>query len=767
MYEKIFRRDIFITEYFAGSVIRKAGKMVLVGCCALLVVACSDANNLTQAERNATPQALLDEQAFLNSYNATPVNLTGLVQDETGTPVAAASIRIMDSSTSVITDSNGVFNLASLSRINRLIEVSASGYRNEYIPVYLQHPVTVNSVTLPTVVLSADLSTRARMLFGGDVAFGRRFLDVDESTPLTQIPPDDPEALIQASDPESGTREVLSQLRPYYQEADLGVFNFETPVTDTPLTPHPEKDFVFYTLSASLPAISWLGVDFVSMGNNHVYDYLESGLIDTMNHLNAAGIPFAGAGLTSADAFRAYRTQLKGSDYGFLGMTSIGGFQHSINYVASDTKGGAADLTRDADVVAAIQGEQGSAYIPVVQYHTGDEYIFEPTDYVLSRIQIAADENVPLAILHHPHVAQGVGRFNNSWALLGLGNLAFDQARLETMLGVMAQVDMTASHVDQIRLLPVYLENYAPKLISGRLAHDFLRRLGEFSHAYNGLLYPFNGQGWVSMTASDSSAVDRIQTINVSIPSSGTAIVDLRQYQQWGESLHSVTSSTSIDLQMGRDLMQHGDFEDWDRDAESNEARRWNYSGTSSFICQSQAYRDNAALCMVRKWVNFGSTEVAFRNRIRVMGDAHDTPNKDLSLFGYYKADNAGPLSIVSRYYASSGDLEFGEELALQNAGGSFGWQAFSYGLNMPADVFGNGEQDARALRVFIRQSPPATGEGLAVFDELAIIAWENNISSGQLLAVPHAKDFLKVTGNPGTLSLDITLRKYVPVASQ
>jgi len=741
----------------------------------LLLSACSDVTNLSEEERKATPQAVIDEQALLENYNTTPIDLTGRVQSESGVPVVNALIQIVGSALTASSNASGDFSLTGLNRRNVLLQISAAGFRIEYIPVYLQQPVTINSTALPTIVLSHDTDSRARLLFGGDVAFGRRFLDIDESTPLNQVPPDDSDALIQAGNPDPGTRAVLSELRPYYQEADLGVFNFETPVTDTPITPHQEKDFVFFTLPGSLPAISWLGVDYVSMGNNHVYDYLEGGVSDTINHLNNAGIPFAGAGLNSNDAFAAYRSSLKSNNYGFLAMTSIGGFQHSNNYVAEAAKGGAANLTKDADVIAAIQGEQAAGHIPIVQFHTGDEYIFEPTDYVLSRIQLATNENVPLAVLHHPHVAQGVGLFGNTWAVLGLGNLAFDQARLETMLGVMARVDMNADNVEQIRMLPVYLEAYSPKLISGRLAHNFLRRLGEFSHAYGGLLYPYNGQGWVSMVPTDRAVVDRSINITVNIPASdsasgsgsGSTVVDLREVLQWGESLYSVNTTASVTLQQGRDLMQHGDFEDWDKDADVNEVARWDHSGDSRLICQSHAYKGNAALCLMRKSVNFDDTVAAFRNRIRVMGDAHDLPNKDLSLFGYYKGSNSGAMSIVSRYYASFGDLEFGEEVALQHPGGTFSWQAFNRRLNMPADVFSNGELDARALRVFIHQSPPASGEGLAVFDELAVIAWENTITSAQFLDVPHAKDFLKVSGSAGTVQLSLQLRKFVPSASQ
>ena len=470
-------------------------KQVLTKCFIVLFVyfiaACSDTTNLTEEELSRTPQAVLDEQAVLDIFNAQAINLSGKIHDEVGVPILSATINIVDSNFTTSTAVDGSFLFSSLTRRNLLLEIAADGYRSEYIPVYLQYSLDTNDITLPTIVLNNDLANRARMLFGGDVAFARRFLDPNENTPLTAIPLDDPTALIQASNPEPGTRNVLSQLHPYYQEADMGTFNFETPVTDTPATPHPDKEFVFFSLPGSLPAIKWLGVDYVSMGNNHVFDYLDDGVAATIDHLNTAGIPFAGIGVNSTQAFTAYRSTLKNNDYGFLGMTSIDGHQHSDTYVANASKGGAADLTQQADVTAAIQGEIASSHIPIVQYHTGDEYIFEPTSVVLSRIQLSVDENVPLLVLHHPHVAQGVGHFGNTYALLGLGNLAFDQVRLETMLGVMARVDINGSNVEHIRLLPVYLEAFAPQLIGGRLAHDFLRRLGEFSHDYGGLLYPY------------------------------------------------------------------------------------------------------------------------------------------------------------------------------------------------------------------------------------------------------------------------------------
>ncbi len=741
--------------------------LLLLSVVLMSVASCIDTSSESDSKTNSVLSVLEQEQAFLVEYQQLPISVTGQVRDKTGAAIASAQISIKDSNLITTSDAAGFFIFEQVTRENIFLEISASGFRSELIPIYLQYPANLPSVALPAIILNSHKANSSRMLFGGDVALGRRFLDPTDVTPSDQIPADNPDALILASDPEPGTRNVLSQLRPYYQQADWGVLNLETPVTDAPNTPHPTKSFVFFTLPKSLAAIDWLGVDYVSLGNNHVFDYLDAGLTDTINHLNDANILFSGAGLNSAEAFLPLRQTINNHDYGFLSMTSVTGAEHASSYVAEDNKAGAADLTLSQHVTAAIQNVNSENVIPIVQYHTGKEYTFEPSSFVQGRIQLAVDEEVPLLVVHHPHVAQGVGVFNNTFAFLGLGNLAFDQARLETMLGVMGRVDIEGYAIDSARLLPVYLEAFVPKLVSGRLASDFLRRLGEFSHDYNGLLYPYNGHGWVSLSASDNTSLDRTITVDFTIPESGIAVLDLREWQQWGESFKSFEAVSVIGVQMGRDLLQHGDFEDWDTDTEHNEAALWDTSGKSSFICMIHAYGGTAGLCSVRGANNSDDSVVAFRNRIRVMGDALNTPNKDLSLFGYYKGENAGDINIVSRYYASAGDLQFGEEIALTHTGGSFDWQPFVSDLNMPADEFGDPELDARAVRLFLRHSPPVSGDGMVAFDEMALIGWENTIEIAQTIAVPHAKDFLKVTGEPGVHQLSITFSKIVPAGSQ
>src|SRR6059058_2005009 len=93
--------------------------------------------------------------------------------------------------------------------------------------------------------------------------------------------------------PESFWGDTLPLLR----EADLVVAGLECAVTTHPVpwTRWP-KVFHFKTPPQATDVLRAAGVQLVSLANNHVLDFGVQGLLDTLDHLDAAGIAHAGAG---------------------------------------------------------------------------------------------------------------------------------------------------------------------------------------------------------------------------------------------------------------------------------------------------------------------------------------------------------------------------------------------------------------------------------------------------------------------------------------
>lgn len=84
---------------------------------------------------------------------------------------------------------------------------------------------------------------------------------------------------------------------------DGRIVNLETAVTDHD-EPWPRKGINYRMHPANAPVLGALGLDACSLANNHVLDWLQPGLTETLATLDRAGIAHAGAGRT-ADQARA------------------------------------------------------------------------------------------------------------------------------------------------------------------------------------------------------------------------------------------------------------------------------------------------------------------------------------------------------------------------------------------------------------------------------------------------------------------------------
>jgi len=127
---------------------------------------------------------------------------------------------------------------------------------------------------------------------------------------------------------------------------------------------------------------------------------------------------------------------------------------------------------------------------------------------------------------------------------------------------------------------------------------------------------------------------------------------------------------------------------------------------------------------------------------------------------------------MEARYYASKGDLTFGEEVLVASEGGTFGWKKFENTMTMPADSVISSDpdtflsQNARALKLFIRMDVPLDGSAKLFLDELAVISWEEEYETKKgpvKLSTPHARDFIRVEGSPGNYKLSLEFTKYLP----
>lgn len=696
------------------------------------------------------------EVAAREALATTPIRVAGIVMDPDGVGVVGASVRVGTATTT--TDRDGSFAVDGLARTNTTLVVEATGYHPERIAVALRQPVVVDAATVGMLTLRPRVAGQARLLFGGDTAFGRRMLDPDGSTPNDAVPPPDPNAAVQSTNPFDGSFAALAGVVPWLADADWAAVNLESAVTSAPDTPHEAKSFVMFTLPESLDALAAAGVDYLSLGNNHVYDYLDAGLSDTLANAAASGLAAGGAGDDPDAAWATVAVDAADLPLTLVSATSVRGDQHDITYVATEDQGGAADLYDATRLTNSITDALDAGRTPVAFLHSGTEYARTVSDASMERFQNAVVAGAPVVVSTHPHIAQGFHRYAGGLIAESLGNFVFDQDRLETMPGWLLQVDLGAGGDVGAIAQPILLENYQPQpMVWGDVANALIRRAAETS---TGLaVVPWNGRALL-LAPEQVATVDREVDLDYDVPYTRQVLIDLRDVLLPGESVAKVAMDRPGLLRVGRDILEHGGMEDEDADDDDGlQLARWDL-GSAGFGCVHGPRRGTTAICLDRGTDSEDDAVVTLRNRVRVWGDAEDDPHYDQTVLGYLRGDDAGDIAVELTWLPTTGSGEFETLTVGTHPGGTTDWTRFSYDLPVPSNEL------ARAMRLVLREAPPDQGAGLAVVDDLAIVAWEDWADAAAPLALvtPHARDFVRTESDPGPLRVTLTLRSTAPL---
>ncbi len=244
---------------------------------------------------------------------------------------------------------------------------------------------------------------------------------------------------------ERGPGFLFEKVRPLVQAADIAFGNLECPIS-TDGTPFPRKpeNVTFRALPAVAGALSAAGYDVVSLANNHMNDYGEVAVSDTLRYLDLAGVATAGAGRTASESRDAAVLRRGGYAIAVLAYAQpvwsvveardppwpkvlatlperpapedIGPGRPGTAIVREDT------LRAD---IAKLRA-RGDIDIVAVSFHWGNEHERVPDSYQRRIARLAIDSGADLVLGHHPHVLQGIELYNGGIIFYSLGNYIFD-----------------------------------------------------------------------------------------------------------------------------------------------------------------------------------------------------------------------------------------------------------------------------------------------------------------------------------------------------
>jgi poly-gamma-glutamate synthesis protein (capsule biosynthesis protein) len=176
----------------------------------------------------------------------------------------------------------------------------------------------------------------------------------------------------------------------------------------------------------SINRLREVGFNYVSLANNHIYDYGQQGLEQTIFELNKNYLNFIGGGLTFDEAYDPKIIDKNGIKIGLLAACENefgclyekqprGGYAWLFHALLEDN---IKILKKTCDYVILIA-------------HSGVEDISFPIKEWRDRYKRLCDIGVDVVIGHHPHVPQGYEKHHNSLIFYSLGNFYFDTASFQ------------------------------------------------------------------------------------------------------------------------------------------------------------------------------------------------------------------------------------------------------------------------------------------------------------------------------------------------
>lgn len=234
-------------------------------------------------------------------------------------------------------------------------------------------------------------------------------------------------------------------------EADVIVANLETPITssDSPIQKagpslKSSKD-IFKKNIMSLFSDKNL---FLTLANNHIGDYGEQGIKDTIDVLNELKIKYSGVSINNEYdpyLFEFGDTKIDIYTIGEKQFCISGINKLGINYISPK-------------IYAKISESKRKGHFVIVSIHAAAEMFPFVSPYLKELYRSYIDIGADIIHGHHSHVGQGYEEYKNGLIFYGMGNFLFDPERFvgykNANIGLIADVEIKNNKIMDYKVIP-------------------------------------------------------------------------------------------------------------------------------------------------------------------------------------------------------------------------------------------------------------------------------------------------------------------------
>ncbi len=288
---------------------------------------------------------------------------------------------------------------------------------------------------------------------------------------------------------------VLEGVSPYFDRADFRIVNLECPLADGDFEPIKKSGPNLISPSSCICFLEAGKIDGVTLANNHMGDYGEQPVIDTIKLLDEHGIKHSGAGTNLDNAYEAMYFEKNG-----VKVAVISACENEFG-IAEYEKCGAAGL-RMGKMFNAIKHEKEIADLVIVAFHGGNEQNPLPSPGAVERYRLFCDFGADAVIAGHTHCPQPAEYYNGKPIIYSMGNFFFDAKAAPQddpwFYGYIVMLDITKGSGIKYELIPYRAEEHVSRIrvFEGEEKQkmlEYLHRLAEIIKDERALLNYYKG----------------------------------------------------------------------------------------------------------------------------------------------------------------------------------------------------------------------------------------------------------------------------------
>lgn len=226
---------------------------------------------------------------------------------------------------------------------------------------------------------------------------------------------------------------VTTQFLEYINKFDLRICTLECAIGSNILYDEAKMQStkaVVYSTNEDFIRIKELGINVVSLANNHITDLGKDGLENTIKLLDENDIKYFGAGKNLEQAKQPAVVCFDSISVAFIGCL-FKGVAPTIFHSASEDEYGVYQTDIDT-LVEDIQKAKNKYDKVIVMPHWAQEYNYMPPEYCYNYAKKMIDAGADAIIGSHPHIINPHIRYKEKDIYFSLGNFLFPDICLET-----------------------------------------------------------------------------------------------------------------------------------------------------------------------------------------------------------------------------------------------------------------------------------------------------------------------------------------------